>query len=83
MGICLFVVGGILGTYGTYIPGGLHGNLSVSQARPINLCIMDTNFSKGEGPSPWKSRIRRHRILLPPRTRIRSHFGTRRLGLRS
>lgn len=29
MGVCLFVVGGILGSYGTYIPGGLNGNLSV------------------------------------------------------
>lgn len=29
MGICMFVVGGILGTYGTYLPDGLQGNLSV------------------------------------------------------
>jgi len=29
MGVCLFVVGGILGSYGTFIPDGLNGNLSV------------------------------------------------------
>ncbi|KAK6592881.1 High-affinity glucose transporter 12 [Botrytis cinerea] len=29
MGICMFVVGGILGSYGTYLPDGLDGNLSV------------------------------------------------------
>jgi len=29
MGICMFVVGGMLGRYGTYLPGGLKGNLSV------------------------------------------------------
>ncbi|TVY82739.1 High-affinity glucose transporter [Lachnellula suecica] len=29
MGICMFVVGGVLGTYGTYLPDGLDGNLSV------------------------------------------------------
>lgn len=29
MGICMFVVGGVLGTYGTYIPGGVDGNLNV------------------------------------------------------
>jgi len=30
MGICMFVVGGVMGTYGTYIPGGLNHNKSVS-----------------------------------------------------
>jgi hypothetical protein len=29
MGICMFVVGGVLGTYGTYLPDGLNHNLSV------------------------------------------------------
>jgi hypothetical protein len=29
MAICMFVVGGVLGNYGTYIPNGLDGNLSV------------------------------------------------------
>ena len=29
MGICMFVVGGVLGTYGTYLPNGLNHNLSV------------------------------------------------------
>ena len=29
MGICMFVVGGILGSYGTFLPDGLDGNLSV------------------------------------------------------
>jgi hypothetical protein len=29
MGICMMVVGGVLGTYGTYLPHGLNGNLSV------------------------------------------------------
>ncbi|CZR58457.1 related to high-affinity glucose transporter [Phialocephala subalpina] len=29
MGVCMFVVGGVLGSYGTKIPGGLDGNLSV------------------------------------------------------
>jgi len=29
MGICMFVVGGVLGNYGTYLPNGLNGNLSV------------------------------------------------------
>jgi Sugar (and other) transporter len=29
MGICQFVVGGILGTYGEYVPGGVGGNLNV------------------------------------------------------
>jgi len=29
MGICMFVVGGILGSYGTTLPNGLDGNLSV------------------------------------------------------
>lgn len=29
MGICHFVVGGVLGQYGTYLPNGLDGNLSV------------------------------------------------------
>jgi hypothetical protein len=29
MGTCMFVVGGVLGTYGTYLPDGLKGNLSV------------------------------------------------------
>lgn len=29
MGICQFVVGGVLGTYGEYVPGGVDGNLNV------------------------------------------------------
>ena len=29
MGICMFVVGGVLGSYGTLLPNGLDGNLSV------------------------------------------------------
>lgn len=29
MGICQFVVGGVLGSYGTYVPEGVGGNLSV------------------------------------------------------
>lgn len=29
MGICMFVVGGVLGSYGTVLPDGLDGNLSV------------------------------------------------------
>ncbi|KAI9813290.1 MAG: hypothetical protein M1827_004232 [Pycnora praestabilis] len=29
MGICQFVVGGVLGSYGTYVPGGVGGNLNV------------------------------------------------------
>lgn len=29
MGICMFVVGGVLGSYGTPLPNGLQGNLSV------------------------------------------------------
>ncbi|TVY17485.1 High-affinity glucose transporter [Lachnellula arida] len=29
MGVCMFVVGGVLGSYGTYLPDGLNGNLSV------------------------------------------------------
>lgn len=29
MGICQFVVGGILGTYGQYVPGGVQNNLNV------------------------------------------------------
>ena len=29
MGTCLFIVGGILGGLGTYLPNGLNGNLSV------------------------------------------------------
>jgi len=29
MGICMFIVGGVLGSYGTYLPDGLNGNLSV------------------------------------------------------
>jgi len=29
MGICHFVVGGVLGTYSTYVPGGVGGNLNV------------------------------------------------------
>jgi sugar porter (SP) family MFS transporter len=29
MGVCMFVVGGILGSYGTYLPHGLNGNLDV------------------------------------------------------
>ena len=29
MGICQFVVGGILGSYGTYVPGGVQGKLNV------------------------------------------------------
>lgn len=29
MGVCLFIVGGILGSYGTYVPGGVGGNLNV------------------------------------------------------
>ena len=29
MGICQFVVGGVLGSYGTYVPGGVQGNLNV------------------------------------------------------
>ena len=29
MGVCMFVVGGVLGTYGTYVPGGVDGNLNV------------------------------------------------------
>lgn len=29
MGTCMFIVGGVLGTYGTYLPDGLDGNLSV------------------------------------------------------
>jgi len=29
MGVCMMVVGGVLGSYGTYLPDGLKGNLSV------------------------------------------------------
>jgi len=29
MAACMFVVGGVLGSYGTYLPDGLNGNLSV------------------------------------------------------
>lgn len=29
MGICQFIVGGVLGTYGTYVPEGVGGNLNV------------------------------------------------------
>jgi hypothetical protein len=29
MGVCHFVVGGVLGTYGVYTPGGVDGNLNV------------------------------------------------------
>jgi len=29
MGTCMFVVGGVLGNYGVYVPGGLNGNLNV------------------------------------------------------
>lgn len=29
MGVCHFVVGGILGSYGTSVPGGVDGNLNV------------------------------------------------------
>ncbi|KAI9736864.1 MAG: hypothetical protein M1818_005915 [Claussenomyces sp. TS43310] len=29
MAVCMFVVGGVLGSYGTYLPNGLNGNLSV------------------------------------------------------
>ncbi|CZR57683.1 related to high-affinity glucose transporter [Phialocephala subalpina] len=29
MGICHFIVGGVMGTYGVYLPDGLDGNLSV------------------------------------------------------
>jgi hypothetical protein len=29
MGICHFIVGGILGTYSTLVPGGVDGNLNV------------------------------------------------------
>ena len=29
MGICQYVVGGVLGSYGTYVPGGVQGNLNV------------------------------------------------------
>ena len=29
MGICMFVVGGVLGSHGTMLPNGLDGNLSV------------------------------------------------------
>ncbi len=29
MGICQFVVGGVLGSYGSYVPGGFNGNLNV------------------------------------------------------
>lgn len=26
MGICMFIVGGVIGTYGTYVPGGIESN---------------------------------------------------------
>ena len=29
MGVCMFVVGGVLGTYGTPVPGGIGGNENV------------------------------------------------------
>jgi lysylphosphatidylglycerol synthetase-like protein (DUF2156 family) len=29
MAVCMFVVGGVLGSHGTYLPNGLNGNLSV------------------------------------------------------
>lgn len=29
MGICMFIVGGLLGSYGTYLPDGLKGNKTV------------------------------------------------------
>jgi MFS family permease len=29
MSVCLFIVGGILGTYGQYVPGGVNGNANV------------------------------------------------------
>lgn len=29
MGVCMLIVGGVLGSYGTYLPDGLDGNLSV------------------------------------------------------
>lgn len=35
MGVSLFIVGGVMGSYGTYLPDGLNGNLSVRiQGKP-------------------------------------------------
>lgn len=43
MGVCHFVVGGILGTYGQYAPGGVDGNLNVvitlGKGSPSNAVI--------------------------------------------
>ena len=42
MGICMFVVGGVLGSYGTPLPDGLDGNLSVKvqvKGPPANTVI--------------------------------------------
>ena len=42
MGTCMFVVGGVLGSYGTYLPNGLNGNLSVKvrvEGAPANTVI--------------------------------------------
>lgn len=42
MGICMFVVGGVLGSYGTTLPNGLDGNLSVKvqvTGAPANTVI--------------------------------------------
>lgn len=42
MGICMFVVGGVLGSYGTPLPNGLNGNLSVkiqATGAPANTVI--------------------------------------------
>ncbi|KAG8526002.1 uncharacterized protein KY384_000764 [Bacidia gigantensis] len=42
MGTCLFIVGGVLGSYGTYVPGGVGGNLNVIvevKGTPANTVI--------------------------------------------
>ncbi|CAD6593675.1 MAG: hypothetical protein ASARMPRED_007806 [Alectoria sarmentosa] len=42
MGICMFVVGGVLGSYGTTLPNGLNGNVSVKvqvKGPPANTVI--------------------------------------------
>ncbi|KXL51589.1 hypothetical protein M433DRAFT_140534 [Acidomyces richmondensis BFW] len=57
MGICMFVVGGILGSYGTYLPRGLNGNLdvriTVSGAPSYVVIILVMVYSVTLAPIAW------------------------------
>lgn len=80
MGISLFIVGGVMGSYGTYLPNGLNENLSVRiQGR---FAIESSHEVADTTTSHWISSVYCHRVCIYSRPHIFFDPSTHRLGLR-